>query len=52
MSEAVFENLEIKMTYLKLRSGDAQRTAILGIGGTSRIAIITWFFQRRDNESR
>lgn len=39
-------------THLKLRSGDAQRTAILGIGGTSLIAIITWFFQRRDNESR
>lgn len=39
-------------TYLKLRSGDAQRTAILGICGTRRIAIITWFFQRRDNESR
>lgn len=38
--------------YLKLRSGDAQRIAILGIGGTRRIAIITWFFQRRDNESR
>lgn len=38
--------------YLKLRSGDAQRIAMLGIGGTRRIAIITWFFQRRDNESR
>lgn len=38
--------------YLRLRSGDAQRTAMLGIGGTRRIAIITWFFQRRDNESR
>lgn len=39
-------------TYLRLRSGDAQRTAMLGICGTKRIAIITWFFQRRDNESR
>lgn len=44
--------INIESTYLKLRSGDAQRTAMLGIGGTRRIAIITWFFQRRDKESR
>lgn len=43
---------EFENTYLKLRSGDAQRIAMLGIGGTRRIAIITWFFQRRDRESR
>lgn len=41
MSEFLFYQNEIEMTYLKLRSGDAQRTAILGIGGTRRIAIIT-----------
>lgn len=44
--------IAVNRTYLKLRSGDAQRTAILGIGGTRRIAIITWFFHSRDNESR
>lgn len=49
---SIFAHGNIKSTYLKLRSGEAQRTAILGIGGTKRIAIITWFFQRRDSESR
>lgn len=29
-----------------LKSGDAQRTATLGMGGTTRIAIATRFFQR------
>lgn len=39
-------------TYLKLKSGDAQRIAILGICGTRRIAIATKFFHKRENESR
>lgn len=39
-------------SYLKLKSGDAQRTATLGTGGTRRIAIATWFFHKRQNESR
>lgn len=39
-------------TYLKLKSGDAHRTATLGMGGTRRIAIATWLFHSRDKVSR
>lgn len=38
--------------YLRLRSGDAQRTETLGTAGANRIAIATWFFHSRDNASR
>lgn len=39
------------IAYLKLKSGDAQRTATLGTGGTRRIAMAIWFFHKRQNES-
>lgn len=35
------KNNKKKDSYLKLRSGDAHRTATLGICGTKRIAIAT-----------
>lgn len=38
-------------TYLKLKSGEAQRTATLGICGTRRMAQATWLRQRRIYES-
>lgn len=42
----------VKYSYLKLKSGEAHRTATLGMAGTSRIAIATWFFHKRDKASR
>lgn len=38
-------------TYLRLKSGDAQRIATLGICGTNLIIIATWFRQSFDKAS-
>lgn len=39
-------------TYLRLRSGEAQRTETLGTDGAKRIAIATWLRHSRDKASR
>lgn len=39
-------------TYLMLKSGDAHRTATLGMDGTTLIASATWFFHRCATLSR
>lgn len=48
----VLINLLLQFTHLMLKSGDAHRTATLGIDGTTLIAITTRFFQRCATLSR
>lgn len=43
--------LQRMQTYLKLKSGEAQRTATLGICGTKRMAHATWLRHKRIYES-
>lgn len=43
--------LQRVQTHLKLKSGEAQRTATLGICGTSRMATATWLRHKRIYES-